>query len=94
MLINDIINGSNCYNTFKMRLASEPSNSTIKEDLKILDKPRAFNIPRANILAQMAVIAFLLKRALSFIVRITNYTLRLKQLRITFSMFCFLKPNY
>jgi len=73
MLINDILNGSNCFNTFKkMRLASEPSNSTMKEDLKILDKPRAFKTPRANILAQMAAIALLLKRALSFIVRIAK----------------------
>jgi hypothetical protein len=44
----------------------------MKEDLKILDKPRVLNGPRANILAQMAAIALLLKRALSFIVKITN----------------------
>ena len=54
------------------RPASERSNSTVKEDLKILDKPRVLNAPRANILAQMAAIVLLLKRALSFIVRITN----------------------
>lgn len=72
-LINEIPRGTKRYNTFKkMRPASERSNSTMKEDLKILDKPRVFNVSRANILAQMAAIVLLLKRAFSFIVRITN----------------------
>ena len=44
----------------------------MKEDLKILDKPRVLNAPRANILAQIAAIVLLVKRAFSFIVRITN----------------------
>jgi len=72
-LINEIPRGSKRYNSFKkMRPASERSNSTMKEDLKILDKPRVLNRPRANILAQIAAIVLLLKRAFSFIVRITN----------------------
>ena len=72
-LINQIPRGSKRYNTLKkMRPASERSNSTMKEDLKILDKPRVLGRPRANILAQMAAIVLLLKRAFSFIVRITN----------------------
>ena len=72
-LINEIPRGSKRYNSFKkMRPASERSNSTMKEDIKILDKPRVLKGPRANILAQMAAIALLLKRALSFIVRITT----------------------
>ena len=72
-LINEIPRGSKRYNTFKkMRPASERSNSTMKEDLKILDKPRILNASRANILAQVAAIALLLKRAISFIVTITN----------------------
>jgi len=72
-LINEIPRGSKRYNTFKkMRSASERSNSTMKEDLKILDKPKVLNGPRANILAQMAAIVLLLKRAFSFIVRTTN----------------------
>jgi len=72
-LINEIPRGSKRYNSFKkMRPASERSNSTMKEDLKILDKPRVLKGPRANILAQMAAIVFLLKRGFSFIVRITN----------------------
>ena len=72
-LVNEIPRGSKRYNTIKnMRSASERSNSTMKEDLKILDKPRVLGGPRANILAQMAAIALLLKRAFSFIIRTTN----------------------
>ena len=71
-LVNQIPRGSKRYNTFKkMRPASERSNSTMKEDLKILDKPRVLKRSRASILAQMAAIVLLLKRAFSFIVRIT-----------------------
>jgi len=56
-LINEIPRGSKRYNTFKkMQPASERSNSTMKEDLKILDKPRVLNATEANILAQMAAI--------------------------------------
>jgi len=72
-LINEIPRGTKRYDTFKkMRPASERSNSTMKGDLKILDKPRVLNAQRANILAQMAAIVLLLKRAFSFIVRATN----------------------
>jgi len=72
-LINEIPRGSKRYITFKkMRPASERSNSTMKEDLKILDKPRVLKGSRANILAQMTAIVLLLKRAFSFIVRVTN----------------------
>ena len=79
-LINQIPRGSKRYNTLKnMRQASERSNSTMKEDLKILDKPRVLNAPRANILAQMAAIVLLLKRAASFIIRITNQLRKLHQ---------------
>jgi len=71
-LVNEIPRGTKRYDTFKkMRPASERSNSTMKEYLKILDKPRILNAQRANILAQMAAIVLLLKRAFSFIVRIT-----------------------
>jgi len=84
-LINEIPRGSKRYKTIKkIRSASERANSTMKEDQKILDKPslrpvgvRAYapegviNISRANILAQMAAIVLLLKRAFSFIVKTT-----------------------
>ena len=72
-LANEIPRGTKRYNTLKkMRPASERSNSTMKEDIKILDKPRVLNGSRANILAQMAAIALLLKRAFSFVVKVTN----------------------
>jgi len=71
-LINEIPRGSNRYKVIKkLRSASERANSTIKEDIKILEKPRVLNRLRANILAQMAAITLLLKRALSFIVKTT-----------------------
>jgi hypothetical protein len=72
-LINEIPRGSKRYNNVKkIRSASERANSTMKEDLKILEKPRVLNGYRANILAQMAAIVLLLRRAFSFIVRITK----------------------
>ena len=72
-LVNEIPRGSKRYNTIKkMRSASERANSTIKEDIRILEKPRVIDGFRSNILGQMAGITLLLKRAFSFIVRITN----------------------
>ena len=52
-----------------MRSASERSNSSMKEDLKVINKPRVMNRPRANILSQIAAIVLLLKRAFSFIIK-------------------------
>lgn len=72
-LVNEIPRGSKRYKTIKkIRSASERANSTMKEDQKILDKPRVMSRSRANVLAQMAAIALLLKRAFSFIIRTTN----------------------
>jgi hypothetical protein len=71
-LVNQIPRGSKSYNQIKkIRSASERSNSTIKEDKKIIHKPRVLNISRANILSQMAAIVLLLTRAFSFVVKIT-----------------------
>ncbi len=71
-LINEIPRGSKRYNLIKkIRSASERANSTMKEDLKILEKPRVLNSSRANILSQMAGIVLLLSRAFKFIVRLT-----------------------
>ena len=51
-LINEIPRGSKRYNLIKkIRSASERANSTMKEDLKILEKPRVINAQRAAILA-------------------------------------------
>ena len=71
-LVNQIPRGSKRYNQIKkIRSASERSNSTIKEDKKIIHKPRVLNISRANILANMAAIVLLLFRAFSFVVKTT-----------------------
>jgi len=71
-LINEIPRGSKRYKEIKsLRSSSERTNSSIKEDLHILNKPRVLNRRRANILAQMAAIVLLLKRAFSFIAKIT-----------------------
>jgi hypothetical protein len=71
-LVNEVPRGSKRYLYIKkIRSASERSNSTIKEDIKIIVKPRVMNIFRANILAQMAAIVLLLKRAFHFIAKIT-----------------------
>jgi len=80
-LVNEIPRGSKRYRTIKkIRSASERSNSTMKEDLKILEKPRVLNSSRANILAQMAGIVLLLSRAFKFIVR---FTILFRKLHLT-----------
>ena len=71
-LVNEIPRGSKRYNEIKkIRSASERSNSTLKEDIKILDRPRVLNARRANILAQLAAIVFLLSRAFLFVIKTT-----------------------
>jgi hypothetical protein len=71
-LVIEIPRGSKRYNVIKkIRSASERANSTMKEDLKILEKPRVLNTSRSNILAQLSAIVLLLKRAFNFIVKIT-----------------------
>jgi hypothetical protein len=79
-LVIEIPRGSKRYqNIKKIRSASERSNSTLKEDLKIIDKPRVLKISRADILAQMAAIVLLLKRAFKFVVKITILFMKLQQ---------------
>ncbi len=79
-LVNEIPRGSKRYlNIKKTRSASERANSTLKEDLKIIDKPRVLNISRADILSQMAAIVLLLKRAFKFIAKITILFMKLQQ---------------
>ena len=78
-LINEIPRGSKLYNEIKkIRSASERANSTLKEDLEILEKPRVINAFRANILAQMAAIVLLLSRSFVFIVKTTCLFRKLK----------------
>jgi len=79
-LINEIPRGSKRYNLIKkIRSASERANSTMKEDLKILEKPRILNAQRAAVLAQMAAIVLLLHRAFNFVVKTTILFTKLYQ---------------
>ncbi len=79
-LINEIPRGSKRYKQIKkIRSASERANSTLKEDLKILEKPRILNAQRAAILAQMATIVLLLHRAFKFVVKTTILFTKLHQ---------------
>jgi len=79
-LINEIPRGSKRYNLIKkIRSASERANSTMKEDLKILEKPRVLNAQRAAILAQMAAIVLLLRRTFNFVVKTTVLFTKLHQ---------------
>ena len=57
---------------FPLSMFSLLKSADLLNILKILDKPRVLKGSRANILAQMAAIVLLLKRAFSFIVRVTN----------------------
>ena len=79
-LINEIPRGSKRYKTIKkLRSASERCNSALKNDLKILDKPRILDGVRADILTQIATIVLLLKRTFSFIERVTLLMWRLSE---------------
>ena len=71
-MVNEIPRGSKRYKAIKkIRSASERSNSTLKEDQRVLDKPRVLNRHRANILSQMAAISLLLYRGFSFVIKTT-----------------------
>jgi hypothetical protein len=72
-LINAIPRRTKKYQELKrLRSAAERINSAAKEDTPILRIPRVLNTDRAAILAQMTAIVVLLKRALSFVVKITH----------------------
>ncbi|MBW2342388.1 MAG: hypothetical protein JRF50_19005, partial [Deltaproteobacteria bacterium] len=63
-LVNEIPRGTKRYQSVKKnRSASERSNSTVKVDMNMLVRPKVLNIARANILAQIAAIVLLVKRA-------------------------------
>jgi hypothetical protein len=71
-LILEVIRGTYRYQKLKaLGPASERTNSTAKDDLCILAKPKIRGLKRAGILAQMAVIVVLLKRIARFIVKVT-----------------------
>jgi hypothetical protein len=79
-LLNRIPRGTKRYKEIKkMRSASERANSTVKEDLKILHRPRVIGRSRAGILNQIAAIVLLLTRAFAFVVRTTRLPQKLRQ---------------
>lgn len=81
-LINEIPRGPQRYKQIKkLRAASERSNSTMKEDLKILDKPRVIASGRAGVLVLLAAIFLLCKRGFGFIARVTHLLRRFRQTR-------------
>ena len=71
-LITEIIRGTPRYQKLRsLRPASERTNSTAKEDLDILSKPRVRGLKRAAILSQLTLMAILLRRAAQFIIKVT-----------------------
>jgi hypothetical protein len=71
-LIIEVIRGTYRHQKLKtLRSASERTNSTAKDDLCILTKPKTRGIKNAAVISQIAVIAVLLKRIVSFIVNVT-----------------------
>jgi len=68
-LITEVIRGTPRYQKLRsLRPASERLNSTAKEDLEILNKPRVRGRKRAAILGQLTLISILLKRVAHFII--------------------------
>ena len=71
-LISEIIRGTYRYRKLKaLRSGSERTNSTAKDDLHILVKPKIRGLKNAAVLAQIAVIVVLLKRIAGFIIKVT-----------------------
>jgi len=71
-LITEVIRATPRYQTLRsLRPASERLNSTAKEDLEILNKPKLRGLKRAAILGQLTLISILLKRVACFIIKVT-----------------------
>jgi len=71
-LITEVIRATPRFQTLRsLRPDSERLNSTAKEDLEILDKPKVRGLKRAGILAQLTLITILLKRVAHFIIKVT-----------------------
>jgi hypothetical protein len=71
-LIIEVLRGTDRHHKLKaLRSASERTNSSAKEDLCILNKPKIRGLKNAGVLAQMAVMVLLLKRISRFIVKVT-----------------------
>ena len=93
-LVNEIPRCSKRYKTIKnLRSASERANSTLKNDLNILDKPRILDGIRADILTQIAAIVLLLKRTFAFIKKVTLIMWRLEEFDDTTSLKKLMLPH-
>ena len=71
-LLNEVPRGTKKYKKVKnLRTSSERTNSSLKDDLNILDDPVVMNLSMASIVGAIGNIAVFLKRIMDFIVRIT-----------------------
>ena len=71
-LVTEIIRGTPHYQKLRsLRPASERINSTAKEHLNILLKPRLRGLKRSAILGQLTLMTILLKRVAQFIIKVT-----------------------
>ena len=71
-LLNEVPRGTKRYKKVKnLRTSSERINSSLKDDLNILDDPVVMNLPMAAMVAAIGNISVFLKRIMDFIVRIT-----------------------
>ena len=71
-LITEVIRGTDRHQKLKtLRSASERTNSSAKDDFRILAKPKIRGLKNAGILSHMAIIVVLLKRIARFIVQVT-----------------------
>ena len=71
-LIIEVLRGTDRHHKLKaLCSASERTNSSAKEDLYVLKKPKIRGFKNARVLAQMAVMVLLLKRISRFIVKVT-----------------------
>jgi len=71
-LITEVVRATERHQKLKaLRSASERTNSTAKEDFRILVKPKIRGYKHAAVLSQLAAITILLKRICNFIIKVT-----------------------
>lgn len=87
-LLNEVPRGTKRYKQVRnLRSSSERTNSSLKDDLKILNDPVVMNLSSASTLGAMANITLFLKRIMDFIVRIHLVNSKKKQAE-SFKQFC------
>ena len=79
-LLNEVPRGTKRYKKIKnLRSSSERINSSLKDDLKILNDPVVTNLSSASALGAMANITLFVKRIMDFITRIHVIKAKLKK---------------